>query len=172
MAETPVHAPLRIPDTSAIISLSRIGRLHLLSELEQRILVPDSVIRELHGGPRDNPGHRWAESLPSDSREDDSRIDPRILAWRLGPGESQVLQIAFEYHSAGISCEAVIDESAGRKCARELGLRLRGTIGLLVLGRKHGLTPSLRSDLGRLREVGFHLDDSLAKRALILAGED
>lgn len=84
------------------------------------------------------------------------RVNEVRLAARpclLDAGELSVLALCLEH-----GWEACIDELAGRKVARKLGLRVTGTIGLLRLAFDSGfLTDADCVDaLIRLRKGGFH----------------
>lgn len=66
----------------------------------------------------------------------------------------------------------IIDETDGREVARRLGIRLTGTIGLLVEAKLKGLIPEVRSQLNRLKETSnFRFTEQLFAAALQKAGE-
>ncbi len=58
-----------------------------------------------------------------------------------------------------------------RRVARQLGLPLVGTIGLLLQAKTAGLVPLLGPLLEQLRGAGFRLTESLANEVLRKAGE-
>lgn len=66
---------------------------------------------------------------------------------------------------------AVIDDLAGRRCARSFGIPLRGTLGLVLKAKQQGAIPSARKTLGQLRDVGMYLSDGVADMALREVGE-
>lgn len=85
----------------------------------------------------------------------------------LGPGESSVIALALATPSA----EVVLDDAAARRCARGLGIPVRGTVGVLILAKKRGLIPAVKGRLQELRTNGFFIDDALLAEAIRIAGE-
>lgn len=83
----------------------------------------------------------------------------------LGEGESEVILHAIESRSRGEAAVCAIDEKAARRIAADLGLVVKGTIGVLRTLRDHGLIEE--QDLARLREKlrasGFRADASLLR---------
>jgi uncharacterized protein len=65
----------------------------------------------------------------------------------------------------------LIDERKGRAIARERGLNVRGTLGVLVEARQEGHITSLRSALDDLRAQGFRVALALVSEALQRVGE-
>jgi predicted nucleic acid-binding protein len=67
---------------------------------------------------------------------------------------------------------AVLDDALARRVALTLGIKLTGTLGLLLDCKAAGLVPSVRPFLDRLQELGFRL--SRRARILVLrsAGEE
>ena len=90
-----------------------------------------------------------------------------VVEWGLGAGESAV--ISFALRSPG--CEVVLDERAGRTCAKALGLRLRGTLGLLVLAKEEKALSEVRPHLDALVRAGYRLGSDLVAAVLEEAGE-
>lgn len=64
----------------------------------------------------------------------------------------------------------LIDERKGRAIARERGLNVRGTLGVLVDARRAGHITSLRSTLDDLRDQGFRVAEALVSEALTQSG--
>ena len=60
----------------------------------------------------------------------------------------------------------VIDERKGRRWASLHGLRVTGTLGLLLALRRRRLIPSMRAATDRLMTKGIHLDPSLVSAVL------
>jgi len=60
----------------------------------------------------------------------------------------------------------------GRRLADRLGLRLVGTLGLLLAAKLRGEIPSLRAEIDRLRSGGFRASPALVEEILRPAGEE
>jgi uncharacterized protein len=63
------------------------------------------------------------------------------------------------------------DEPLGRLADR-LGLKLVGTLGLLLTSKLRGEIPSLRAEIDRLRRGGFRASPALVKEILRSADEE
>jgi predicted nucleic acid-binding protein len=66
---------------------------------------------------------------------------------------------------------AVVDDLEARRCAHAIGVPIRGTLGLVLVARRHGLVPAARPLLEALRRAGLYLSDDLLDRALREVGE-
>jgi predicted nucleic acid-binding protein len=71
----------------------------------------------------------------------------------------------------GVPCLVLIDERAGRATAKELGIPLSGTLGLIVQARKRGLIPSARAAFEQLLAQDFRVATEMIREALVQVGE-
>ncbi|MEP6906041.1 MAG: DUF3368 domain-containing protein [Gemmatimonadales bacterium] len=60
----------------------------------------------------------------------------------------------------------MIDDREARAAARVLGVRLIGTLGVVIRARRDNRIPAAASVIADLRHVGLHLDDALLRQAL------
>jgi predicted nucleic acid-binding protein len=67
--------------------------------------------------------------------------------------------------------DVVLDDRAARRFALDLGLRVRGTLGLVLLAKRHAVIPAARPVVEQLRATGLYLSDKLMSQALALVGE-
>lgn len=82
--------------------------------------------------------------------------------------EAAALALALELKASLI----LLDESAARRKARELGLAHTGVLGVLRHARQTGKIPSLKSEIARLRaEARFFVGDGLEKMLHASVGE-
>ncbi len=125
-----------VVNSTPLIALSITGRLHLLKAIFDEVIVPASVYKEivLHG--RGRPGADEVEKadwiLVKEPKEKPS-LPPALLG--LDPGELDVIQLAQELQADWV----LIDEKLGRKTADALGLRVKGTLGVLLIAYQAGL---------------------------------
>lgn len=89
------------------------------------------------------------------------------LVTDLGPGETQVLMLALESSDTFV----VLDDALARQLAEALGLRLTGTLGLLLDAKRAGLLPAVGPLLDRLQALRFRLAPHTRAAVLRLAGE-
>jgi len=65
----------------------------------------------------------------------------------------------------------LLDETEARKIAKGLGLKVTGTIGILLKAKKIGLIENLKKEVEALRETGFWISESLIRKILQEAEE-
>ena len=121
-------------NSTPLIALSRISRLELLSEYLGIVYIPQQVYDEVvtHGG--DLFGAKEVASADwMKLKEVTNRIAVDSLSVSLDKGESEAIVLAKE-----MNLLLVIDDRDGRKIAESLGLKITGTIGLLLLAAEDG----------------------------------
>jgi len=65
----------------------------------------------------------------------------------------------------------ILDEQPARRLATSLGLRVIGTVGILLAAKERGFVDTIKPELDRLLEVRFFMDTELYDRAVRQAGE-
>ncbi len=65
----------------------------------------------------------------------------------------------------------ILDEQPARRLATSLGLRVIGTVGLLMAAKERGFLTEIRPELDRLLAVRFFMDQDLYDRVIAQAGE-
>jgi predicted nucleic acid-binding protein len=160
----PEHA---VVNASPLIFLSRANVIELLRLSAGDVVVPAPVYEELsRRGASDDTTIAiektpWIRVVPAPERP------ASILSWDLGDGESSVLAWAL----ANPGSEVIIDDLAARRCAAALRIDVRGTLGLVLLGKRNGRLERARPVLEVLRASGMYLSDDIVNRALELVGE-
>lgn len=156
-----------ICNTSPLQYLHQIGALHFLPALVKSIIVPPAVQDELNAGRQvgldlpDLKMYEWVSVRPPAS----SAALPLITD--LGPGEREVLALALESPDA----VCVLDDALARRVAGVLGLRVTGTLGILLDAKRAGIAANLRPLLDQLQSLGFRLAVHTRTAVLKLAGE-
>ena len=157
-----------VANSSPLIALAAVGKLALLSQLYERVLIPEAVYREVvvHGqdlpGSREVPRSSWITTTPIQDH-----LAVHLLAERLGAGESEAIVLAQESDADLL----LIDEEIGRRTARRIGLDVVGTLGVLLLAKQAGLVPAVEPLLHQLSEAGFRMSERVQLRVLAKAGE-
>ncbi len=135
--------PVLISNTGPIIAFSGVNHLELLSRLYIRILVPDSVDREIKGCSHNRLGlgnylrASWIEIL------DHGEVEP-LLRTELDAGEAAVISLALKESPTKV----LIDERKGRKIARLVyGLDVLGTARVLIEAQKAGLISNIQEPI-------------------------
>ena len=138
-----------VSNASILISLSTIGRLPLLQDrFPNGITAPRAVWREvvLEGGMR--PGALEVAKASWIQIQDiaSSSMMPLLLAG-LDEGEAESIALAVEIKADVI----LLDERDARRAAGSMGLKVLGTVGILIWARRTGRLPSSFSSLGNSR---------------------
>lgn len=156
-----------VANASPLIYLARTNFLHLLQLAAPEIHVPEAVATEIETRGPSDPAARALAETPWLRQVEATSVPDEVLAWDLGPGESAVITWALAHPG----CIAVIDDLEGRRCAETLGVRLRGTLGLVLRARRQGLIAEARPVLGTLRAAGMYLSQRVVDAALAEFGE-
>jgi predicted nucleic acid-binding protein len=77
-------------------------------------------------------------------------------------GETAVLAVAL----ARSDCMTVLDDAAGRRCARTLGIPVIGTLGVVLRAKRQGRIASAASIMRDLCAAGLYLDDAMVATVL------
>ena len=163
----PERHRLVVVNTTPIIALALTDQLHLLQLLYVRVYMPAAVQIEVFAGGPEGVGSRElreADWVCSVSLQDPGRA---AVIPDLDRGEAEVIALAQELGADLV----IIDERLARRHASRLGLRLTGTLGLLLKAKRCGLIPAVAPLVDELRRCGIRLSDALVAEALRLADE-
>lgn len=156
-----------VVNATPVIGLALINRLDLLRHLYGEALIPPAVRAEVLAGGPASPGYvelQRAEWIRVTDLQDPRRAD---LLSDLDRGEAEVIALAQELSATLV----IIDERLARRHARRLGLKLTGTLGVLLRAKERGLVPAVKPLIDQLQRGGFRLADFVIAEALQLAGE-
>jgi len=136
-----------IIDTSSLIALERINLLEMLCRIYKDVIVPESVVKEFGN-----------LALPCVSiRKVDLSLSKLLTTdLNLGKGEADAMALA-----SHLGLNVVIDDLKARKVAENMGLKITGTIGVLVKAEKVGLITSAYEKMKELRDKGFYVAEEL-----------
>ena len=155
-----------IVNASPLIFLGNAGRLELLRNLGERVLVPLAVYEEVTSSEHCDRAALAVKAALWIEPATGVLVPQVIAAWDLGPGESEVIALGLETRDARL----VIDDLAGRKCAAALALDVIGTLGVVIAAYKRKEIEDPAAVLGELRDAGMWLSDTVLASALEMAG--
>lgn len=147
-----------VVDTSALIALSNINRLDLLRRLFTDVLVFRAVAEE-YGEPL--PG--WVRVLNTKNRQ----LVQALLGY-VHRGEAETISLAIEVKANIV----ILDDKKARNIARKLGLKVIGTIGILILAIKQNLIDNIEVEINRLLRTSFYLSQEVITKSLEVAKKD
>jgi predicted nucleic acid-binding protein len=156
-------------NASLLINLSRIGKLDLLHDLYNELVIPEGVWQEVVV---EGAGQAGAELIGSavwiKKQAVKNRELVQALQQELDAGESEAVALSLEMGAELL----LMDEHLGREVARHFGLRYSGLIGILIEAKHKGLISAIKPFLDLLRNVaGFRVSDVLYVRILRDEGE-
>ncbi len=159
---------LIIANSTPLIALAKLSRLDLLPKIYNQVTIPRAVYEEvtISGYEKDGLAEiKKAEWLKI--KEVKEYKLKKLLQMELGKGESEVIALACELNADLV----IIDENRGREIARMFGLKVTGTIGIIIEAKRRGLLSSVQENLGELINAGIWIGNDLYDEALRLAGE-
>lgn len=154
-------------DTSPLQYLHQLDLLDLLPSLYGEVSVPESVVREIVAGRAREVALPELKALPWVNVRRAASLAVLPLVADLGAGEKEVLALALESADSLV----ILDDFLARRVAQELGLKLTGTLGLLLKGKQLGRIDRVKPLLERLEALEFRLDVETRGSVLRLAGE-
>lgn len=149
-----------ICNASPLIALSNISQINLLKDLFQKIIIPQAVYEEVVDEGKDRPGAlevknavgKWIEVYKVKNLN-----EVKALRAILDKGESEVIVLAQEINADLL----ILDNKGPRIFAKHLGLKITGTIGILLLAHEKGFLNNPMLKILELREKGFYISDKV-----------
>ncbi len=156
-----------VSDTTPIIPLMKIGQLNLIEKLFGEIKIPKAVYTELISNPRFKEEAKQIQDsafIRYTIVEDIKSVELLRRATGLDLGESEAIILSD-------SCGAdllLMDENKGRQVARQMGLHLMGTVGMLRVAYEEKMLSyqEIIDCIEALRENGRHISDRLFRQLL------
>lgn len=156
-----------VSDTTPLISLMKIGQLGLVEQLFGEVQIPDAVYTELITNPQ---FLEEAEQIQNSSFikriviDDSKSVDLLCRATGLDKGESESIILSDICHADLL----LMDEIKGRQVAKQMGLHLMGTVGMLRVAYEEKLLSyeDIIKCIEVLRENGRHISDRLFRQLL------
>lgn len=155
-----------IVNSTPLIVLGNAGLLEILQKLYGRILVPEAVYQEVTA--KDDAagmillnGADWLRI-----EEVQNKSDARIFSSRLHAGEVEVMLLAREQKADLL----IIDDNAAKSTAKYLGMKVTGSLGVLLRAKQMGIIPDINDAMDQIILNGFYVSEELRKHIILLAG--
>ncbi len=157
-----------ISDTTPIISLLKIGHLSLLRDLFEKVYIPCAVYEELTKDKRFEEEATQiiqADYIEQHNVENQSSVAFLQRTSGLDRGESEAIILSDEMTSGLL----LMDEALGRNVARNMGLHVMGTIGLLRVAYQEKLLTAdeIRECVNMMQSSGRYISESLYQMILM-----
>ena len=155
-----------ISNTTPLIGLSGLNCLPLLRYLYTEVWIPREVEKEFLA--LDKIVYQEVlNSAPWIKVVDLTNPQSAAIYQGIDDGEAEVFALAVE-HDARL---VLLDEKKGRRRAKEIGLTVKGIVGILLEAKEEGLIEGIKPLLMQLRDNGMHLSESLINNTLRDSGE-
>lgn len=151
-----------ISDTTPIISLMKAEQLDLLQKLFHEVIIPQAVFLELVSNTKFQKEAQIIRNCTYISVEevvDTKSVNIFRRVTGLDAGESEAIVMADEKKADLL----LMDERKGRIVAKQMGLAITGTVGILLQSFDEGLlnADEVRESTNKLKECGIRISDSL-----------
>lgn len=153
---------IAISNTTPLNYLILTGLTDILPHLFAEVLIPEAVFTELQRDETPEVVREWIRNRPAWLQVKAVHL-PDTLSIKLHPGERDTIILA-KQEGVGL---IIIDESRGRRAARQEQLQVVGTLGVLYEAAKQGFC-DLDEAYDRLRGTSFHAAESLYQHFLEL----
>lgn len=155
-----------ISNTSPLIGLSGLNCLPLLRDLYTEVWIPRAVEKEFLAVD-ETDYQEVLNSAPWIKVVDLMNPQSATIYQGIDAGEAEVFALAVEHDARLI----LLDEKKGRRTAKEIGLTVKGIVGVLLEAKEEGLIDAIKPLLIQLRDNRIHLSESLINNVLQDAGE-
>jgi predicted nucleic acid-binding protein len=149
-----------VSDTTPLITLLKVQHLELLKIYFGEVQIPKAVFDELTCDERfatEAEQIRDCSFIHVNELADDKSVNLLCRATGLDMGESEAIVLADE-----IKAELLLmDEAKGRDVAKQMGLKIMGTIGFLMASYQSGIISAeeIRKCIDIIRSSGRHIGE-------------
>jgi len=154
-----------ISNTTPFIALAAIDQLALLPTLYTSVIVPQAVVKEVEfGGKIYVPNLTlldWISVVP------DEISQYGHFPFQLDDGERQVILNAIKMQASLV----LLDDRLARNIAEYLGLKVKGTLGVLAEAKQKGLISSFRELAMAMKVQGLRYSQRLIDEMALKLGE-
>lgn len=158
-----------VSNTSPISNLAKVGQLNLIQQLYGAILIPRAVHEELldeRAGETVTTAVQSATWLEIQSVQDQELVNE--LRSRVNVGEAEAIALAVEVEATRL----IIDERLGRQAASDLGVKITGVLGILLLAKHQKLIVVVKPIMDDLTaQANFRISSQLYADVLNAADE-
>jgi len=154
-----------VSNTTPIISLSSIGKLEILKELFEEIIIPKAVYNELKA--KRSYGYNEVKADYIKVKPVKGKKYRDLLLNHMDLGEAETIALATELNADIV----IIDDNIGYKIAKSSGLFVIRTLSVLLKAKDRGIIKSIKPLLDEMISKGRWYSKKVYKYVLKNAGE-
>ena len=148
-----------VVNASPLILLNKIGRLHLLNDLFDTLYIPSAVLQQVQTVEK---SELILNQISFNQLEVSNKVAVLGLFGKLHIGEVEVIVGAIENEIQTV----LLDDNAARNKAKQLGLNVTGTLGILLRASKNRLITDLEQEVNNLKSAGMYLSPEIISKIL------
>ena len=145
---------LVIADTGPVNYLILIGHIDVLPRMFERVALPTAVQSELSNSLAPPAVQRWIADFPAWLEIAQTPAVPLLTG--IHKGEAAAIALAVALHADLL----LMDDRRGLRAAKQQGLRVTGTLGILDLAAQRGLAKFAQA-VERLRQTNFRVPQAV-----------
>ena len=146
-----------VTNSTCLIGLERIDRLDILPQVFDTVFAPPAVAKEVQT-PLD-----W---LRVQAVANSSVVT--ALRTQMDEGEAEAIALALELEDVLL----ILDDKKARRVAQQMGMKVIGTVGMLLRAKRQGVIAEVKPLLLKLTEADFRISQGIVQEALRLSGEN
>ncbi len=146
-----------VTNSTCLIGLERIERLDILPQVFDTVFAPPAVAKEVR------------TSL--DWLRVQAVANPSVtiaLRTQMDEGEAEAIALALELENVLL----ILDDKKARRVAQQIGMKVIGTVGMLLRAKRQGVIAEVKPILLKLTEANFRISQGIIQEALRLSGEN
>jgi len=146
-----------VTNSTCLIGLERIGRLDLLPQVFSTVFVPPAVVAEVRSP------LSWLRVQAVQNA-----VAVTTLKTQMDAGEAEAIALAMELGDVLL----ILDDKKARRVAQQLNLKVIGTVGMLLRGKRQGVIAEIKPLVLALLQADFRISERIVREALWLSGEN
>lgn len=156
-----------ISDTTPLISLMKVGQLELVQKLFGEIQIPQAVFDELTSNKRfldESRQIKECDYINTVAVDDENAVKLLRRSTGLDAGESEAIILSDLEKATYL----LMDEVKGRIVAKQMGIKIIGTVGLLMIAHSEGLLDKneIMECVDILKNTGRHISNKLYEQLI------
>lgn len=159
-----------VSNTTPIISLLKLNELDLLQSMFGEISIPEAVYNEITvKGSYNDEIEIFKKAGFINKKVVRNELAVKLMKKQVGldSGESEAIVLTDELKDAIL----IIDELKGRKVAIDMGLKVTGTLGIILKSKERGIITAVKPLLDALIDNNIRIGSKLYEDILKKAGE-
>ena len=151
-----------IGDSSALVALAVVNQLELLEQLYDTLYIPQAVFDEVTqiGKPQSNKLRQFLQSKVK-------QVDLTLTQLGLGLGELEAITL-YKKLDADV---LLIDDNRAKKYASLNGVKVIGSLGILVKAKEKGHIERVKPFLDEIQKSEVYISKKLIEKVLEICGE-